>query len=400
VKRWGDLDGRRAARAITGLFLLLALALPAAAAADDGARASIIGGHPATIEEIPSLSYIQAVHGKHGFACTGTVVAPRVVLTAAHCVEEIENGTITPAGEYALSTGVANPSQAGPENVFHVAETHVFPGFDPGILHGDAGILILTSPTSTPPIALAGAGDAALYAGGASVQLAGWGLTSAHAKETPENLQATTMLVQTPSSCKQKTRNFYSPYSPAAQVCLLAASRASGGCFGDSGGPAIGQRPDGSAVELGITSTGGPSCSTKFPNVLTRVDYVSNWVGAWIAAVETGAPPPAGATSLPAMTKRGAEQFAVLTLIDAFGKRFERASEIGGSCRKASRTRFRCQIAWIQGRDIYAANITVFYVLRQGAVAWDSHYRAEWALLKCIRNSAHNRRCAIHTRHG
>lgn len=377
--------------------LMLALVLPAAAAADSGAQASIVGGRAASIAEFPSLAFIEAREGKHGFACSGTVVAPRVILTAAHCVEEIEKGTITPAANYAVATGVTDPSEAQIGNVFHVAETHVFPGFDPGILHGDAAILILSTPTSAPPIPMAGATDAGIYAGGAPVQLVGWGLTSAKAKEEPGGLRATEMLVQTPTSCKQKTRTFYPPYSEAAQVCLLATTRASGGCFGDSGGPAIGQRADGTPVEVGITSTGGPNCSTRLPNVLTRVDYVSTWVSQWIAAVESGAPPPAGATTVPAMTKGGAEQFAILTLLNAFGKRFAGAREVAGSCHKASRSRYHCQIAWITGPELYVANISTFYVLRQEAVAWDSHYKAEWARLKCIRQHRH---CAIHTKHG
>lgn len=395
---WGDLRRYLAAAAL-GCALLVTLALPAVASAEATAVASIVGGREATIEEFPSLSYIEAHHGKHGFACTGTVVAPRVVLTAAHCVEEVEKGTITPPSEYALSTGVADPTKAGPENVFHVVANHVFPGFDPGVLHGDAAILILDRPTTAPALAMAGSADAALYGGGAEVRLAGWGLTHANAKEQPANLRMTSMLVQTPSSCRKNTRNFYRAFFPTGQVCLLAADRASGGCFGDSGGPAIGQRADGTPVEIGITSTGGPSCSTRLPNVLTRVDYVSAWVSEWIAATETGTPPPVvdPNTLLPAMVKEGAEELAIFTLINAFGKRLERASQISGGCKKASRTRFRCQIAWVSGGDIYAGTVSPFYVERQEAVGWDSHYRIEWARLKCLQKKRH---CAIHTKHG
>lgn len=398
MKAWGDLRRYLAASAL-GCALLVALALPAAASAEATAGASIVGGRAATIEEFPSLSYIEAHQGKHGFACTGTVVAPRVVLTAAHCVEEVENGTITPPSEYALSTGIADPTKANPENVFHVVANHVFPGFDPGVLHGDAAILILDRPTTAPSLAMAGSADAALYGGGAEVRLAGWGLTSASAKEQPTNLRMTSMLVQTASSCRKSTRSFYRSFSPARQVCLIAADRASGGCFGDSGGPAIAQRADGTPVELGITSTGGPSCSTRLPNVLTRVDFVSTWVAEWIAATESGAPPPVvdPSTLLPAMAKEGAEELAVFTLINAFGKRFERAREVAGSCMKASRTRFRCRIAWISGRDIYAGTVSPFYVERQEAVSWDSHFKIEWARLKCLQQQRH---CAIHTKHG
>jgi secreted trypsin-like serine protease len=388
--------------ALAVVCVVVALLLPAAASAAPGATASIVGGHPVTIEEFPSLVYIQAVEGKHGFSCTGTVVAPRIVLTAAHCVEDIEKGTITPAAAYALSTGVADPRMAGPDNIFHIVATHVFPGFDPGVLHGDAAILVIDRPTGVPPLALAGAGDAALYAGGAEAQLTGWGLTKGNAKNPPANLRATTMLVQTSDTCRQKVKPYYKPYLPAAQVCLLAADRKSGGCFGDSGGPAIGRRPDGTPVQIGVTSTGGPECSTKTPTVQTRADFISGWVSEWIAATEGGAPPPLvdPSTPLPNLTRESAEEFAVYTLLSTMGKRFEAAGKVFGGCEKASSGAYRCQVEWFSGRDVYAAQISPFYLRRQEAVAWDSHYRIEWALRKCIESQRDNRRCAIHKKRG
>lgn len=381
---------------------LVLLLLPGAAAAAPSATASIVGGHPVTIEEFPSLVYIEAVEGKHGFACTGTVVAPRIVLTAAHCVEDIEKGTITPAAAYALSTGVANPRQAGPANIFHIVATHVFPGFDPGVLHGDAAILVIDRPTSVPPLPLAGAGDAGLYSGGAEAQLTGWGLTKANAKEAPGNLQAATMLIQPSKTCREKIKPFYKPYLPAAQVCLLAADRGSGGCFGDSGGPAIARRADGTPVQVGVTSTGGPSCSTRTPTVLTRADFISTWVSEWIAATESGAPPPLVDPSapLPRMTGESAEEFAVYTLIATMGKRFEAARQVFGGCRKASGNAFRCQVEWFYKRNVFAAQISPFYLRRQEAVAWNSHYRIEWAPVKCIQAQSSNRHCPFHQRHG
>ncbi|HET7588819.1 MAG TPA: serine protease [Solirubrobacterales bacterium] len=400
MEAWGKLGSRGVFAAL--LCMLAALLLPTAAAAAPSASASIVGGHPVTIEEFPSLVYIEAVEGKHGFACTGTVVAPRIILTAAHCVEDIEKGTITPAAAYALSTGVANPRQATADNIFHIVATHVFPGFDPGILHGDAAILVIDRPTSVPPLSLAGSGDAALYAGGAEAQLTGWGLTKANAKEAPSNLQATTMLVQSSNSCRKKVKRFYRPYSAEAQVCLLATDRASGGCFGDSGGPAIGRRPDGSPVQLGVTSTGGPECSTGTPTVLTRVDFISSWVSEWIAATESGAPPPTvdPNTPLPQLSRESAEEFSVYTLIDSMGRRFKAADQVFGGCRKAGSGAFRCQVEWLFGRNVYAAQISPFYLHRQEAVAWDSHYRIEWAPRKCIEKQRNNRHCPIHKKRG
>jgi secreted trypsin-like serine protease len=380
---------------------LSALTLLVPAAAQGAAHASIVGGHGATVGEFPSLAFIESHEGLSGFACTGTVVAPRVVLTAAHCVEDLERGGFTPAGSYAVTTGTTNPGKARRENVFHVTETHVFPGFDPGGLHGDAGILVLNRPTSASPIALAGAGDAALYEGGAPVQLAGWGLKRANAFDGAESLRAASMVVQAPAFCKRKTRRYYDTYSAAQQLCVLdAPGRKSGGCFGDSGGPAIGQRPDGTTVELGVISTGGPFCSTKLPNVLTRVDFISGWVAEWIAATETDAPPPAidPKTPFPLMTRPVAEAFALFTLQAHLGPRFERAKQAFGSCRRASRTRFRCEVSWRLGPDIYAGVVTPFYDRRRQAVVWDSHFRIEWAVLSCLRSNP--ARCKIHVRRG
>jgi secreted trypsin-like serine protease len=397
VTAWGDLRGRSALAALA--CVLIALVIPTTASAAPTAQASIVGGHPVAIEEFPSLAYIEAVEGKGVFSCTGTVVAPRVVLTAAHCVESIEKGTITPPSRYALTTGVADPRGAGNDNIFHVVANHVFPGFDPGIVHGDAAILVLDRPTTAPPISLAGAADAALYAGGAEAQLTGWGLTRGNAKEAPPHLRATTTVVKPASFCKQKIGPFYKPFSPAAQTCVLSSDHKSGGCFGDSGGPTIGKRADGSEVQLGITSTGGPECNTKVPTVLTRVDFVSTWVSEWIAAIETGSPPPTidPNTPLPRLTRESAEEFSVYTLINAMGSKFERATDLFGGCKKASGGRIRCQIDWFQGRNVYVSEISPFYLRRRETVAWDSHYRIEWASVKCLESK---RPCRIHKKHG
>ncbi|HEX6152765.1 MAG TPA: serine protease [Solirubrobacterales bacterium] len=401
MRSWGYLGRRAGATVICCSILALLLSLPAIASAKDGAQASIIGGRAATVEEFPSLAYIEARLGQGGSACTGTVVAPRVVLTAAHCIEDLERGLFTPAGNFAVATGTTTPGKSLRENVFRVVETYVFPGFDPGSLTGDAGILVLDRPTTAPPIPLAGPADAALYEGGAPVQVAGWGLTRPNAVDGPDSLRATSMVVQTPSFCVRKTRRFYPPYSPASHVCTLdLPSRKSGGCFGDSGGPLIGQRADGTPVELGIVSTGGPFCSTKLPNVFTRVDFVSTWVSQWIAAIETGAPPPAvdPETPFPLMTRPVAESFAVYTLQGAFGKRFERADRVLGRCERVNRSRFRCQVTWRAGREIFAGVVSPFYVRRPQGVVWDSHFRIEWASLKCLRSES--RRCPIRTKRG
>jgi trypsin len=394
---------RRLLATLAGAILALALCAPAGASASGGAQASIIGGSPASTAQFPYLAYIEAGNKHSGFACTGTVVAPRVVLTAAHCAEDVETGTFSQPGEYAVAIGVANPKQASPENVFAVTETHVFPFFDPGVVHGDAAVLILSRPTTAPPLALAGAADAALYEGGASVSVAGWGLTAAQNRQAPTNMRSATMTVQKDSTCRRKTKGFYKDYSGAFQVCLLSPPKnKSGTCFGDSGGPAVATRPDGTAVELAVISVVGPLCTPQAPNVLTRVDYVSSWVAEWIAAVETGAPPPFvdPAAPLPVMKKSTGEEFAIFTLLDAFGERFSSASRVAGNCKRVSNTRFRCEIAWIAKGTIYAGIISPFYVRAQQTRTWNSHFQVRWAPKRCVDDEFSGRGCRIHSKRG
>ncbi|HEY6145686.1 MAG TPA: serine protease [Solirubrobacterales bacterium] len=393
---------KRTAGLLAASFALLAAAASPSAGAS-GAHASIIGGSPASIEQFPYLAYIEAGNKRSGFACTGTVVAPRVVLTAAHCAEDVESGVFSQPAEYKVAIGVANPKQAGAENVYDVVATHVFPNFDPGVIHGDAAILILSRPTSAPPLALAGAADAPLYAGGTSVAVAGWGLTAAQNRQAPANLRSTTMVVQSDSTCKRRTRGFYKEYSPALQLCLLSPpANKSGTCFGDSGGPAIGQRADGTLVELAVISVVGPLCTPQSPNVLTRVDLVSTWVTEWIAATETGTPAPVVDPSapLPSMKKSSGEEFAIFTLFRAFGERFSSATKISGTCKRASKTRFRCEIAWLSHGTVYAGIISPFYVHKQDTTSWESHYLVRWAPRRCLDKGLGGPGCKIHSKRG
>lgn len=92
--------------------------------------------------------------GKEGGAlCTGTVISPTVVLTAAHCVdpaamqgEEIESFTVIT--DWNLTDGVAEESKLA------VKETHFDPQFDiNNILNGhDVAVVILAQPTTLTPI--------------------------------------------------------------------------------------------------------------------------------------------------------------------------------------------------------------------------------------------------------
>jgi secreted trypsin-like serine protease len=387
--------------ALGAFCVLLAGAMPGSASAAPSARASIIRGDVAAIADLPSLAFIAARTGKNeGFACSGTVIAPRVVLTAGHCVEDLHFGGFTAATDYKVATGRANPRRDVTGEVLRVSGTHVFPGFDPGTTHSDAALLILASPTTAPAIPLAAAADGPLYAGGAPVTLAGWGLTRANARSAPDVLHTTTNAVLNPTACKAQIPRFYRPYSSALQMCTTdPPDHTNGGCFGDSGGPAIAHRADGSPVEIGIVSTGAPECSTKLPNIFTRVDRVSAWAAEWIAATELGSPPPALKAHLPAMSVESAEGLAAGLFSARFGEIFSNSQGLQGGCRRLGPARQKCELLWRFGPKIYFGTVTVFYALQQGTVAWGNSYVVSRASVRCLR-SDHSERCPLETRRG
>lgn len=62
------------------VLIIVMLAAQAKAAVDVGFR--IIGGDETTIEMVPYMVSI-TYHGKH--ICGGTIVSPKIVISAAHC---------------------------------------------------------------------------------------------------------------------------------------------------------------------------------------------------------------------------------------------------------------------------------------------------------------------------
>jgi len=301
-------------------------------------------------------------------------------------------------------TGTANPHQATAANVFRVSSSYVFPEFDPGLLRGDAGILVLRTPSPAAPISLPSAADAALYEGGAPVLLAGWGLTRPGASAPPRVLQTTSAVVQPPASCKRKTRPYFSSYSTAFEMCTAnPPAYATGGCFGDSGGPVIAHRADGTPVEIGTVSTGGPNCSTKVPDIYTRTDRLAAWASAWIATIEAGAPPPdlsRAKQELPPMSRETARGFVSETLAAALGARFTRTRSIKGHCGNVTPASVKCTLAWSAGPNLYGASITVYYAAQRGAAVWASRYRVSWVNRRCRLAAGNRGSCAVHTRRG
>jgi secreted trypsin-like serine protease len=275
-----------------GLCLaLLSLALAAPASASSGAHASIVGGTTANNEEWPWAAFILAADKKgEGFSCSGSVIAPNLVLTAGHCVEDIITGRKTPLPEYAVVTGSSDVRDATLRQVSKVKRAILYPNFNRFKVHGDAALLELATPTTAPALALATDTDAALLAANTPTWIAGWGLAGPLRKltRTPVLRRGATF-VQQRLYCRNHARAYYPFFNYSSQLCTITPPGFSiGTCHGDSGGPALAFREDGTPVQIGITSLGAADCDTHLPDIFTRVDKIYPWLAEQIAATTAG----------------------------------------------------------------------------------------------------------------
>jgi secreted trypsin-like serine protease len=390
----------KAGRAIALMLCVAAAALPASAVARGTANASIVGGSPIAIENLPSLAFVQSSNDSYLFNCTGTVVASRVILTAAHCL--IEETTVRPADRFAVATGISDLRAIRPEDVSGVSQVVVYPGFDLEELHGDAGLLILSQPTGSPAIRMATSADLGLLAAGTPIAIAGWGQTGGQSPLSPV-LQAAETVIQRSSYCQRAVAAYYLSFLPQAQLCAIdPPSYSTATCHGDSGGPAIARDASGGLLEIGITSLGEPECSTYDPNVFTRVDRISSWVSRWIAAVEQGAPPPDATVPrlrLPFMSLSRGRTLVARSLGEELGSRWKngRGKRIG--CRRIDREKVKCGVSWWQGPNDYWGTVTVFFLQEQGIVYWNDRYRIHFVNDYCWWHSGHRQTCVIRTFH-
>lgn len=269
------------------------------------AHAAIIGGAAAQAGSFPSLAYVIDIKGAYAYQCSGTVVAPSLVLTAGHCAENTKTGARFKPSGYRVVTGAIDPLAPG-ATVSRVLGVIVYPGFARKLDEGDAALLVLANPVAAPPIALATASQMKRLKAGLEATMAGWGLTSFTQRLPTETLQSADTVVQGRRWCALNAP----PFSAKGEICGIAPpSYATGACSGDSGGPLLAQLPGGSPIQIGIAVHVYGQCSTRRPSVFVKVSAIAAWIHTWIVAyrsspaspnpVPAPLPPPAPTSPVP-----------------------------------------------------------------------------------------------------
>jgi secreted trypsin-like serine protease len=246
---------------------------------------AIIGGHPAEAGAYPWLAHVSDFYGEWVGECTGTVVAPKLVLTAAHCVLDRSTGKVRDPAGFRVVTGAVD-WLTGSRQELRVHGVVVAPEYDQRMHTHDAALLVLSTPTAAPAIALSRPrADAALLRAGTAASIVGWGDKAFGQRGPTPELQEAQTSVQHAAWCRQNAQ----PFDPASELCVIDPPReATGTCDGDSGGPLIvgagaAEGEEASAIEVGILSGGYGHCATRRPSVYTRVDALYPWITGWNA---------------------------------------------------------------------------------------------------------------------
>ncbi len=188
--------------------------------------------------------------GNNSF-CTGTLVSPRVVVTAAHCIDGFPNVT-----DLRIHAGV----RVGDADIVRVQDGVIHPDYQGG--PNDIALLQLELPARARPWPLHRAALAQEHLG-RDVRIAGYGTTD------PDG------------GTDGVKREGVGAISDFDGFDFAYVNNPSQTCFGDSGGPVFLTLADGVETLAGITSRGDEACAVFSIN--TRIDVYQEFIDAFVA---------------------------------------------------------------------------------------------------------------------
>ena len=233
-------------------------------------RPTLIGGDPATepYKFIASLQYKDQGTRPSPHKCGGALIAAQWVVTAAHCIAQLDGTLLNPA-DFRVSVG-SNDHQAGTKIDAVQFVAHPFWGAGQESA-GDIGLIKLATPSAEAPI-----NNILHPPGDEPVRMLGWGRTvEDDPASMPKDLKQLDSRLLLHSACYFGDDFDATP----GDICIeLPKGGVAGPCNGDSGSPLI-WKVNGVWRLVGLDSRGGGETGClNTPEVYTTTDFYWAWV--------------------------------------------------------------------------------------------------------------------------
>ena len=216
------------------------------------ANASVIGGAPASLSDWGFTAAVLTTNS----LCSGSVIAPTKVLTAAHCVASPQTMTVRTNTTSAFSGG----------EVHAVASVAINPSWAHGFI-GDLAVLTLNAPTTASTIRLANpAEDAMLTRPGSALSVAGFGARNPAPRRKPKIGLLMTATVFVHGFCPVPSSLMCDAGGKSGLIAIRKIKRKLRKrviqrtvCSGDSGGPMVAMTPAGRRLVVLPEDRSGPT---------------------------------------------------------------------------------------------------------------------------------------------